>query len=679
MKISYNWLREYVDVKNSAIAVAQWLTMAGLEVTSLEEKPKDAVLEIEVTTNRPDWLSIIGVAREVSAITGKRLRLPKVPNILPVATRDRQIKVEIDDKPLCPRYTARVVDGVRVEPSPQWLKEHLETIGVRPINNVVDVTNFCLFELGQPMHAFDYDKLIGQTIIVRRAKKGEELITIDNTKRVLDGDMLIIADEKRPIAIAGVMGGLETEVNEGTKTILLESAYFDPISVRKTQRRLGLSTDSSYRFERGVDFEGVLFASNRAARLVAQVCNGKIGVLKEAGAKVTKTNSIKLSIDKVNRILNLELTPILVKKILMSLDLGVIGAQEELRVAVPSFRNDLRREEDLVEDIARIYGYGKIPITIPKMVGHSERKTFQRKIEEMARDLLIQEGIDEVITYSLIDKKGLGNIHFQDDGKVISIANPLSSQQEIMRPSLIPGILDVARFNINRKLEDVRIFELSKVYFRANDKGYQEELGLCILLSGTRKMGWRQKWDVDFFELKGVVENLFERLGIKNYRFGNVTADIFYPGRAAEILIDEVGVGSLGQIKNEILDNFDIKKEIFLCEIKFWELVNLVSIEKKAAPLAKFLPTKRDVSLIVEKNIYIKDLIETIRDKGGATLKDVEICDEYFGEQIPAGKRGLTFSIEYLSSDRQLTEEEIEKVHSRIRDALKNKFGAILR
>ena len=679
MKISYNWLREYVDVKNSAKQAAQWLTMAGLEVTAIEEKGKDSILEIEVTTNRPDWLSVIGVGRELSAMTGKRLKMPKVPAILTALARDKQITVELEDKILCPRYTARVIDGTKVSSSPQWLRGHLEAIGVRPINNVVDITNFCLFELGQPMHAFDYDKLMGRKIVVRRAKKGEEIITIDGVKRALDNEMLVIADEKSPVAVAGVMGGHDTEVTEATKTILLESAYFNPTSVRKTQRKLGLSTDSSYRFERGVDLGMVLFASNRAAKLIAETCSGKIGILKDVGTKAVKTNSIRLSVDKVNKTLNLNLSPVAVKKILVNLGLNVPGAQSELKVDAPSFRSDLKRQEDLIEEVARIYGYDKIPTTIPKMVGHSDRKAYQRKIEEITRDFLVGQGLDEVVTYSLMDKKDLANARFQDNDKIVAITNPLSSQQEIMRPILAPGLLNTAKFNINRKLEDIKIFELSKVYLKAGEKEYREEVNLGILISGKARNTWRQRSDADFFDLKGILEALFELLGVRNYKYISEKSDIFSGSRSAKIIAGDSEIGFIGEVRKDILNNFDIKKEVFLFEIKFEELLKSVSMDRKTAPPAKFLPTKRDISIVVDKGVCIADLLDVIRDAGGKILHAAEASDEYFGNQIPSGKRGLTFSIEYLSEDKQLTDEEIEHAHNGIKAALVDKCAAAIR
>ncbi|MCM8782034.1 MAG: phenylalanine--tRNA ligase subunit beta [Candidatus Omnitrophica bacterium] len=677
MKISYNWLREYVDVKNSPQQVAEWLTMAGLEVTSLEKEGKDTILEIEVTTNRPDWLSVIGVAREISAITGKHLKIPKVQHKSPIV-RNRQIKVEIQDKILCPRYTARIIEDVHVGPSPQWLKGFLEAVGIRSINNVVDITNFCLIELGQPLHAFDYDKLIGQTIIVRKAKKGERIVTIDKAQRELDSDTLIIADEKRPVAIAGIMGGVETEVSESTKTVLVESAYFDSISIRRAQRKFGLTTDSSYRFERGVDLEGVLFASDRAAGLMAEVCGGKIGILKDVGTKAAKTNYIRLSLDKANKILNLNLPPIAVKRILENLGLKVAGAQKEMRIEVPSFRRDLKNAEDLIEEIARMHGYDKIPTTIPKMVGHVERKAFQRTIEESVREILIAEGLDEVINYSLVSQEDLKILGLGGED-VILIKNPLSKQQEAMRPSLIPCMLNVARFNINRKIEDLSIFELSKVYFASKDKKYKEETALCMLSSGKSKNDWRQKRSVDFFEIKGLVETLFDRLGVTNYEFSNSAQQIFYTENSANILVDKIQVGIIGGVKKTILDNFDIKKEIFLCEIKFEKLLEFINIEKRFAILPKFLSVKRDISLIVEKNIYVKDLFNVIKEAGGDVLKGVELSDEYFGEQIPTGKRGLTFSIEYLDVNKQLTDEQIEETHNKIKQALIGRAGAKIR
>lgn len=679
MKISYNWLREYVDVKNSAKQAAAWLTMAGLEVTSIEEKGKDSILEIEVTTNRPDWLSVIGVARELSAVTGKRLKMPKAPSILTALARDKQITIELEDKILCPRYIARIIDGIKVSPSPRWLRDRLEAIGVRPINNVVDITNFCLFELGQPMHAFDYDKLRGQKIVARRAKKGEEMITIDGVKRTLDNEILIIADEKRPVAVAGVMGGRDTEVTEAAKTILLESAYFDPISVRKTRGSLGLSTDSSYRFERGVDAGMALFASNRAAKLIAENCGGKMGVLKDSGTKAIKTNSIKLSVDKVNRTLNLNLTPIAVKKILVSLGLDVAGAQSELKVNAPSFRSDLKRQEDLIEEVARIYGYDRIPTTIPKMAGHSDRKACQRKIEEAAKDFLVGLGLDEVVTYSLMDRKDLANARFKDNDKIIAIANPLSGQQEVLRPLLAPGLLNTEMFNLNRKLEDIKIFELSKVYFRAGEKGYKEETRLGILISGRAENTWRRKSDADFFDLKGIMEALFELLGVRDYEYAPEALDIFSGGGSAKIIAGGAEIGFMGGVRQDVLNDFDIKKKAFLCEIKFEELLKSVSADRKPAPLSKFLPTKRDISIVVDKGVCAADLLGAMRAAGGIILNNIEPSDEYFGSQIPPGKRGLTFSLEYLLADRQLTDEEIQRAHGGIKDALIDKFGASIR
>jgi len=679
MKISYNWLVEYVAVKNSAKMAAQWLTMAGLEVTSIEEKGKDSVLDVEVTTNRPDWLSVIGVARELSAITGKRFKPPKVPSILPITIRDKTIKVEIQDKLLCPRYSARIIDGVSVGPSPQWLKDHLEAIGVRPVNNVVDITNFCLFELGQPLHAFDYDKLTGNTIIVRKAKQSEKILTIDGSEKELESGMLVIADEKKPVAVAGIMGGLDTEVTERTRTVLLESACFDPVSVRQTQRKLGISSDSSYRFEREVDIEGVLFASNRAAKLIAENCGGKIGVLKDIGVKVAKPVVIRLSMDKLNKILNLDMAAIAAKKILESLGLKVGAVTATLRVEIPSFRRDLRREEDLIEEIARIYNYDNIPVTIPRMVGHSDRVGLQRRIESLTKDILCAEGLDEVVNYSLIDTKDFKNGPLVGDENLISIKNPLSNQQEIMRPSLVYGVLSCARFNINRRTKEIGIYELSRVYYQPKHMEFKERSNLCLLLSGQIKKSWRQKAEVDFFEIKGIVETLFNKLGIEEYDFIGNGPDLFYPANVAKIVVGGNNVGVIGEVRKDILERFDIKKPVFLCEIEFDELIKSVTIEKKYRPLPKFLSVERDISLVVAKDVSIKDLLRVARKQGGEIVRKADLSDEYFGKQIPSGKRGLTISLEYLSEKKQLTESDIEKVHSRVKDALITRFSATIR
>ncbi|MFH1847947.1 MAG: phenylalanine--tRNA ligase subunit beta [Candidatus Omnitrophota bacterium] len=699
MKISYNWLKDYVDVNNSARQVAEWLTMAGLEVTSLEEKDRDSVMDIEVTTNRPDWLSFIGVAREVSAITGKKLKLPTASMRGPaISSKGRKPSVEIKDKQLCPRYTARIIEGVKIAPSPKWLSDKLESIGVRPVNNVVDITNFCLFELGQPLHAFDLDKLNDGAIVVRKARKGEKMTAIDGTEIELDGAMLIIADSKVPVAIAGIMGGLATEVSDNTRTILLESAYFDPVSVRGTSRKTGLSSDSSYRFERRVDLEGILRASNRAAAMITKICGGQIGELKDVGTKIARAHPVKISVSKANQILSSDLSAVSVKKILTNLGLKVGPVSDILKVDPPSFRADLKREEDLIEEIARVHGYNAIPTTIPKIVGHPVRKCRERQIEETAKNILVSLGLDEIITYSLIAKKSVEKIYSKND--TVALKNPLSAQQEIMRPTLIPGALEAARFNINRKSEDIQIFELSKTYqssLRADPQSslradnlrskrapseaisFLETRKLCILCCGAAG-DWRSKARADFLHLKGLIEALFERLGVCDYGFAPEKQDnVLYPETSASILVRGKEIGTAGAMRDEILADFDIKKEIFICELNFDEIISAANLTKYFKTPSKFLPVRRDISFILDEAVTIQSITDAIKGTNAELIKDVTIFDEYRGRQIPDGKKSLSFSVEYLSFDRQFTAQEIEQAHGRVKEALEKKFNASLR
>lgn len=678
MKLSYNWLKEYVDVKNSAKQVASWLTMAGLEVTSMEQKGKDWVFEIEVTTNRPDWLSIIGVARELSAITGKRLKPPLSiarKTLLPRQKGERP-EVVIRDRHLCARYTARIIEGVKVGPSPKWLVDRLASVGLRSINNVVDITNFCLYELGQPLHAFDFETIKDSTIVVRRAKKGERIVTIDGIERKLSENILVIADSKAPVAIAGIMGGKYTEVTDSTRTILLESAYFDPVSVRKGARELGLTTESSYRFERRVDIEAVLYASNRAASLVVELCGGKIGELRDIGVKVGPRRIIKLSIERLRRVLDIEISPVVVKRILLSLGLNVGPAGDVLRVEVPSFRQDIAKEEDLFEEVARIYGYEKIPLRMPALLGHIKRRTHKMDVELATRNFLVGLGMDEIVTYSLISKDRISKIYPYED--VVGLKNPLSSQQEILRPTLIPGMLSVASYNLNRKIEDMQLFEFSKIYKKEGDKGYKEISGLSLLICGCIK-GWRGKRQLDFFYLKGILESLFEKLGVLDIEYRSANLSIFVSGAQLELLKDDRRLGVMGLISSEIASMWEIKKEIIIAELDFDILFRYASLERSFTGIPKFLPLHRDISMVVDKSISSSELLKCVKGADQKLINSVELIDVYYGEQIPAGKKSLTVSVEYSCPSRQLTVQEIEPVHNRIKDILITNFGAIIR
>ena len=680
MKTSYNWLKDYVNIKLSPEELAHKLTMAGLEVTSIEKMGDDAIMEFEITPNRPDCLSVIGIAREAATVTGKKLKTKKSK----LKSQDLKIKpqVEIRDKDLCPRYTARIIEGVKVGPSPQWLVDRLEGMGLRPVNNVVDITNFCLFELGQPLHAFDYDKIKGRKIIVRRAKEGEKIVTIDGEQRVLSKDMLIIADTERAVAIGGVMGSLNSEVTDSTRNVLLESAYFNPVSVRRTSRRLGLISESSYRFERSVDPGGITPASDRAASLIAELCGGKIGPIKDVGKSDPKERKISLRTSRLNAILGLEVLQSIIEKILTSLQLKVkSSAKDKLSIGVPSFRQDLKSEIDLIEEVARIYGYDRFPSTMPTttMVDHhTQGCEFERVVNNLLRETLVSfEGINEIITYGLISRKALEGIDV-DPEKTVSIKNPLGLEQEIMRPTLMPGLLNTISRNLNNRQKDQKLFELGKAYFKAKG-AFKEEDRLIIGLTGMASAGWLGRKKVNILYLKGIIESLFDKLEI------DLSVDIgkIFPvlERRVPLKVGSVEIGFLEEVSKKLLSAFDIKTEVFICEIEVPKITPFIKLkmEKRFSEITKYPSATRDLSIIVDKIVLSEKVASIIKSAGGDLVKKVDLFDQYSGKQIPAGKRGLSYSIEYQAQDRTLTDGEINRLHSEIRNAITRQLGARIR
>jgi len=675
MKITYNWLKDYLDIKLKPEELAEKLTMSGSEVTSLEKRGNDVIMELEITPNRPDCLSFIGIARETAAITAKKLKHPKL-NI-----KNERLKLnfnlEIKDKDLCPTYTGRIIEGVKVGPSPKWLIDRLEKMGLRAVNNVVDITNFVLFETGQPLHAFDFDKLEGQEIIVRRAEKDEKITTIDKDTKTLSPETLVIADAKEPIAVGGVMGALNSEVTSATRNILLESAFFNPISIRKTSRKLGLNSESSYRFERTVDVGGIVTASDRAASLIVELCGGKTGPIKSVGKLSGKQKKILLHPSRVKFLLGLEISASLIRKILASLGLKVAsGAKGSLSVEIPSFRQDLKTEVDLMEEIARIKGYDKFPSTIPTMIDQSKRYEKERVINNFIRETVISLGINEIITYSLIARKVLEGLDV-DEKSVVSIKNPLSQEQEIMRPTLIPGLLSTISRNLNRRNKNQKLFELGKIYFEDNNK-LREEDYFSIGLTGALESSWQAaRRKVDFFYLKGVLESLFERLGILDLSID--IENISHPREEKVALkVGKEQIGFLEKASKGLLQKFDIKQDVYISQINISKVIKFVKLEKRFSDIIKFPSTTRDISIVVDQNILNKKVVSVIKDIGGNLVKKVE-PEQYYGQQIPDGKKGLNYSIEFQAEDRTLTNEEVNKLHSEIRNTLTQKLNAQIR
>ncbi len=679
MKISYEWLREYVNTKLRAQNLASKLTMAGHEVSTVTKQGNDFIFDMEITANRADCLSHLGIAREVVAITGKEPKVPRV-KIKKASPSDTLFKVAIENKTACQRYTCRVINNVKVSPSPKWLAKRLESVGLRSVNNIVDITNFVLFETGQPLHAFDADKLKRQEIVVRNAKIGEVITTIDGVERKLAPSMLVITDGLSPVAIAGVMGGKDTEVTEQTENILLESAYFDPVSVRRAAFSLGISTDSSYRFERGVDFGGILLASDRAASLISDIAKGQPGGIKDVGIKRWPVSKITLRPTYLNKILGTILKPADIGDILSRLGYGV-KISTDLIVTAPTYRSDTTREADLIEEVARIYGYDNIaPCPLKAVATHenSQSKDFANK-RDITKQMLVASGFNEIITYSLINSDTVKGTALLEEG-FARIKNPLSKEQDIMRPSLLPGMLKTVAHNLSRQVYDIKLFELSNIYFQ-QEADYSEEPSLVMAQYGKpqTKTARGDYAATGLFQIKGVISELTKRLGIKELVFENTSHPAFKKAEVAAMLSGNTMIGTIGSVDEKTLRAFNIKGELFIAEINFNVLVECARVESYYKPLPRFPYSYRDVSFSIEPTISYGELADFFKKTGGTQLKKIELLSEYRGKDINKKHRALAIRMIFSSKEKTLTEEEIDIADTAIRQGLEEKFNASLR
>ena len=673
MKTTYQWLKDFVEIKVGPEKLADKLTMAGIEVKSIQAAGGDFVFEVEITSNRPDWLSVAGLAREIAAITKTRGRQPAAQVKLKYKKGKENLGILIKDKKDCPLYTAKIIRGVKVGPTPDWLAKRLELIGCRSINNVVDITNYILFTYGQPLHAFDLDKIGHKAeIVVRRAKKQEEILTIDGVKKPLDENILVIADQAKPIAIAGVMGGKDTEVDGSTKNILLEAAIFDPVVIRRGRQKLGMQTDSSYRFERGVDHQTVNIASVAAANLICQVCGGELTLVKAAGNRGPQEKEIILNLEKVSRLLGVDISSAQAKKILDPLGFKTRLSGPGLKVSVPLFRQDVKQEADLSEEISRIYGYENIPLTLPAFYPQNQDLAAGNFISSL-KNMLTGLGLNEAITYSLIDRRILQG--FSGLPTVIEVENPLSQEQEILRPSILPSLLKCVGHKLNQKQEDIRLFEIGKIY-RQDQGDFKEEPVLGLALCGTASIyleGGTVKDNLGILYLKGIIENIFLRLGISGWEFKQ-------SGNQAEVYLAGKKIAELFDLSGKQLELFEIKNKHVACAWLCLEsLENSAKLEKKYVKPALYPGIARDISLLVKERVSAADLLKAVKQAGTALLAESAVRDYYKGKQVPEGFRSITITCLYRSPERTLTEAEVNPLHASVCQALTAGFQAQIR
>ena len=692
MNISYNWLKDLIEIHLPPPELARKLTNAGLAVEGIHETGGDFVFDVDVTSNRSDCLSHLGVCREIAAITNCELRITEDAET--AKNSETQDLISIRDADLCPRFTARIIRNVKITQSPEWLVKRLEAVGERSINNVADVTNFVMHELGQPMHSFDLNKLAENRIVVRRAKSGEAIVTLDEVERKLDETMLAICDAEKPVAVAGVMGGLDSSITDETTGVLLEVAYFKRENIRQTSRGLKLSTEASHRFERGVDIENLIRASNRATELICELAGGTAeDIIDVYPTKFEPTeikcNDLQFAVKRLTG-LNVELSEI--TRILNTLGIKPKSPNEHGKSSVflaPSWRHDVSIEADLVEEVARIVGYENIAEELPPAFGAGEYQAGEIRKKSL-RQTLQNSGFDEAISYSFIAEKTDEKFDLVPDliaenspEKYVTLQNSIIEGAVRMRPTLLAGLLDAVRTNFNQQRRDLKLYELGKVFSASNDEnGLPNERELfAVAVTGNETLQNKAAAirELDFYDAKGAVEAAVESIGISELEFKTANIKHLRRGQSAKISLGGKPVGTIGRISDEIAENYKFKQPVFVAELDLQTILAAQKQEILYRPLPEFPASVRDVSLLVKRNVSYAEIEKAIQAENYELLKKIEFVDVYEGKGVADDARSLTIRLEYRSGERTLIDEQVETVHRRIIENLEQKTGAKLR
>ncbi len=680
MKIPLSWLKEYaaIDGKNTQ-DIAHALTQAGLEV---EEIAGGDIFSIKVPSNRGDCLSVRGIARELSAIYEIPLKEKSFPLSDSAVRIEEKVSVTVQSPELCPRYSARLVMNVKIAPSPAWLQEKLKACGLNPINNVVDITNLVCLEFGQPMHAFDYKTLEGRKIIVRTARKDERFVTLDENEKTLNEDTLVIADEKKAVAMAGVMGGLRTGVTEKTQHILLESANFNPACIRKASKQYALRTESSYRFERGVDPQGTVAALDYACWLLRQTGTGEIaqGVLDVCEPSVHESRTVTLHEKRCNKILGTCFSAKELSHLLTRLHFKTQEKTNGVHVTVSPHRQDIRLEEDLVEEVARLYGYNNIQETLPRAPVSALKKNEDMEFLDLVRNTCLLLGLQEVRTHSLISPHIIEKCFMKADA-LIPVRSPVSEDASLLRNTLLPSLLDVAERCAAHQEENLHLFEMARVYEKTKDGKFHEEMQLSGLLTGTSfYQSWNHKENAadHFYFIKGTLELLFAQTGIKNMRIKQSPMVLFHTYNSGEIYSGNVRLGSMGQVHPDVAENFNLSKDVFCFELSAQAMKQCSRQKKTFTHLPRFPWVKRDIAFFIDRNVPHSHIENVLHKSAGSLLENVFLFDVYEGKPVPDGKKNLAYSLTFRHTERTLKSEEADALVASVKEALK-KEGAIIR
>ena len=706
MLISYNWLRELNGTALTPLELRERLTMVGLAIDAVEQSSADSVLDVEVPSNRPDCLSHIGVAREVAVIERSRFSPPEFQLANTQGKAEDFTAVEIRDPDLCPRYSAWIVRGVTIGPSPEWLTQRLESIGQRPINNVTDITNLVLHEMGQPLHAFDLARLAEQRIVVRRAAPGEKVKTLDGVVRELDSEMLVIADAQQPVAVAGVMGGEESEISNSTRDVLIESAYFHPGSVRRTAHKLGLHTEASHRFERGSDPEGVLRAQERCVSLICEIAGG---MATENALDIypapREARTVSFREARVEALTGVSIEPAEMQRILLMLGFTLVGPagsapnsspnstgavnDEGAQIfRVPSWRIDVEREEDLVEEIVRHTGYDRIASALPPASSAGEFYPGEQR-KRAVRRALAACGFDEAISFSFIDASHDAQFELipamggGEGSQFVSLENPITEDWTRMRPTLLPGLLNAIRHNLNHGMRDISLFEIGRVFTANRQAGQMPDEREALALAATGGKPQDQAGtsvELDFFDLKGVLQAAVAAMNLPELEFEITTARHLRKGQAAAIRDKSgVSIGTIGMLAEEVASSYKFRQPVFVAEVDLSALLEQAQPAVLYAPLPRFPSVVRDVSLLLERKVTVDALLKAVTEQKIEDCRATQLVGVFSGQNIPAGKRSVTLRMEYRANDRTLRDAEVDEMHWGIVQALEKKFSAEVR
>jgi phenylalanyl-tRNA synthetase beta chain len=649
----------------------------------------DVLFEISITPNRSDCLSHIGIAREIAAYTGKKIKIPEIKLNEEGNDISTAFVVEIDNPEACPRYTARIIRGIQSNESPEWLKNRLTMLGLRPINAVVDVTNLVMLECGQPLHAFDLDKLSGNRIIVKNALDGETFKTLDDKERELKAYMLMISNEKNHLAIAGVMGGADSGISADTKNLLIESAYFNPSSVRKTSKALSLLSDSSYRFERGVDFDNIDWASARAASLIHQICGGNIekGLIDNYPIKIERSR-IVLRFDRVRSILGIDINDEMIKGIIERFEFKIIESKpESLLVEIPAFKTDVKLEIDLIEEIARLFNYDNIEPDFTSRIdfsgGQANSYHGVNQFRNEIRSFLVGNGFSEILSQHLADPKLAA--HFSDDP--VKVSNPLTEELSVMRPSMLPSMLKTIERNIRTGTKDLKLFELDRTFHKGNTEANYipdifETEELCLAITGNfQPVNWASiARESDYYDLKGILSNLLASANVTgDVKFVPGKDDDVFPKNCADIYSGKILIGKIGEVKRSLLKKYEIEQAVFVCLIDFNKILGLYKKFMSYKAVSQFPGSARDLAFILDESVSSADVIRLIKDNGGKFLANIGVFDVYKGKNIGEGKKSLAFNLYFSSNERTLTDSEIDEAIGLIENKISEKLNGILR